>query len=183
MDRQARKEIEYALEQIRLQQEEGIETLYRVMGRVMLFVANGVVHDAHTAEDVVQESLLKVVMNIRQYRGGTNGYAWVCRIVRNTALNHRKSSAGRTWQELREFEGAAACSFEEKTETAVLVEQLMGELSEEMREMIYRKYFLDMTVREIGKELGKSKSYVSKVIVKAEEQMKRSLEKGVDKNG
>ena len=60
MDRQARKEIEYALEQIRLKQEEGIETLYRVMGRVMLFVANGDVHDAHTAEEVV-----KVIKGIR----------------------------------------------------------------------------------------------------------------------
>ena len=41
--------------------------------------------------------------------------------------------------------------------------------------MIYRKYFLDMTVREIAQEIGKSKSYVSKEILKAEKMMKSFL--------
>ncbi len=176
MDRQVREEIEYALEQIRAEREEGVEVLYRTMGRVMLFVANGVVHNIHTAEDIVQESLLKVVLNIRCYRKGTNGYAWICRIVRNTAINYIKSRGGRVWQDLGEFESASSCSFEEKTEAVVLVEQLMQELSEEMREMVYRKYFLDMTVREIGKEMNRSKSYVSKMILRAEKQMKSRLE-------
>lgn len=176
MDRQVREEIEYALEQIRAEREEGVEVLYRTMGRVMLFVANGVVHNIHTAEDIVQESLLKVVLNIRYYRKGTNGYAWICRIVRNTAINYIKSRGGRVWQDLGEFESASSCCFEEKTEAVVLVEQLMQELSEEMREMVYRKYFLDMTVREIGKEMNRSKSYVSKMILRAEKQMKSRLE-------
>ncbi len=172
MDRQVREQIEYALELIRAEREEGVEILYRTMGKVMLFVANGVVHNVHSAEDIVQESLLKVVLNIKHYRRGTNGYAWICRIVRN----YVKSSGGRVWQELGEFEGASSCSFEEKTETTVLVEQLMRELSEEMREMVYRKYFLDMTVREIGKEMNRSKSYVSKMILRAEKLMKSRLE-------
>lgn len=176
MDRQVREQIEYALELIRAEREEGVEILYQTMGKVMLFVANGVVHNVHSAEDIVQESLLKVVLNIKHYRRGTNGYAWICRIVRNTAINYVKSSGGRVWQELGEFEGASSCSFEEKTETAVLVEQLMQELSEEMREMVYRKYFLDMTVREIGKEMNRSKSYVSKMILRAEKLMKSRLE-------
>lgn len=38
------------------------------------------------------------------------------------------------------------------------------------------KYFLDMTVREIAKAVGKSKSYVSKELIKAEEKMKTMLQ-------
>ena len=60
MDLQAREKIEYALEQIRKGQDEGVETLYVLMGRTMLFVANGVVRDRHAAEDVVQESFVKI---------------------------------------------------------------------------------------------------------------------------
>lgn len=175
MDLQAREKIEYALEQIRKGQDEGVETLYVLMGRTMLFVANGVVRDRHAAEDVVQESFVKIVKGIHSYRAGSNGYAWVCRIVRNTALNDLRKSGGRRWQELGEFDKAAECSFEEKSEASVLVEKLMQELSEERRQMVYMKYFLDMTVRDIGKELGKSKSYVAKQIRAAEEQMKKSL--------
>ena len=53
MDLQAREKIEYALEQIRKGQDEGVETPYVLMGRTRLFVANGVVRDRHAAEDVV----------------------------------------------------------------------------------------------------------------------------------
>ena len=175
MDQQAREKIEYALGQIRNGQDAGVESLYLLMGRTMLFVANGVVNDRHAAEDVVQESFVKIVKGIRSYRPGSNGYAWVCRIVRNTALNYVRSAGGRRWQELGEFDRAAECSFEEKSEAALMAERLMQELSEERRQMVYMKYFLDMTVREIGKELGKSKSYVAKQISAAEEQMKKSL--------
>lgn len=176
MDRQTREKTEYALELIRKKDDLGIEILYGAMGKTMLFVANGIVCDCHIAEDVVQESFLKIVTHIGSYREGTNGYAWVCRIVRNTALNFVRSAGGRNFAELCEFDRAAACSFEEKSDTALLVEKLMQELSPERREMIYMKYFLDMTVREIGKEMHKSKSYVSKEIRKAEEEMKGKLE-------
>ena len=82
---------------------------------------------------------------------------------------------GRRWQSLDEFDRAAECSFEAKSESVLLAEQLMGGLSPERREMIYMKYFLDMTVREIAGEIGKSKSYVSKEIGKAEEEMKKKM--------
>ena len=175
MDQQKRERIEYALEQIRSGQEAGVELLYGSMGRTMLFVANGVVCDTFLAEDIVQESFVKIVCNIGSYRAGSNGHAWVCRIVRNTAINYVRSVRGRRWQSLDEFDRAAECSFEAKSESVLLAEQLMGGLSPERREMIYMKYFLDMTVREIAGEIGKSKSYVSKEIGKAEEEMKKKM--------
>ena len=65
---------------------------------------------------------------------------------------------------------------EEKTTTQLLVEKLMNSLTPPIvKQMVYMKYFLDMTVREIAKEVGKSKSYVAKEIAKAEEYMKSLL--------
>ncbi len=176
MDEKIREKIEYALELILQGQEDGVELLYGAMGRTMLFVANGVISDTALAEDVVQESFIRIVQGIKSYRSGTNGYAWVCRIVRNTAINYARSAGNRRWQSLDEFDRASECSFEEKSQSVLLVEQLMRELSPERREMIYMKYFLDMTVREIAKEIGKSKSYIAKEICRAEEEMKKKLE-------
>ena len=176
MDEKIREKIEYALELIRQGREDGVELLYGAMGRTMLFVANGVLRDTALAEDIVQESFIRIVQGIKSYRSGTNGYAWVCRIVRNTAINYVRSVGGRRWQSLDEFDRAAECSFEEKSHSVLLAEQLMRGLSPERREMIYMKYFLDMTVREIAKEIGKSKSYIAKEIVRAEEEMKKKME-------
>lgn len=147
------------------------------MGRVMLAVARGIVRDASTAEDVVQESFLKIVKNVGKYQAGTNGYAWVCKIVRNTALNSVKAAKNRPTADVDEFAFLSdGIDVEEKTATRLLVEKLMNSLSPPIvKEMIYMKYFLDMTVREIAKEIGKSKSYVAKEIAKAEEFMKSLL--------
>ena len=65
---------------------------------------------------------------------------------------------------------------EEKSTTKILVETLMNLLAPPIvKQMIYLKYFLDMMVREIAKEVGMSKSYVAKKIAEAEEFMKSRL--------
>lgn len=51
-------------------------------------------HDVQTAEDLVQETMLKAYRSWSQYRSGTNLRAWLFTILRNTFLTQR-----RDWQE------------------------------------------------------------------------------------
>ena len=171
------EKIEYALGLISSGDEAGVDLLYACAGRAMLFVARSVVRDEAAAEDVVQDSFLKIVRGISRYKKGTNGYAWVCKIVRNTALNYLKSSGRRASVPLESVaELSDGGSGEERSAAKLLVERMLKSLSPpEVRQMIYMKYFLDMTVREIARELGKSKSYVSKEIIKAEKLMREML--------
>ena len=171
------RKTEYALSLIKDGNDNGVDLLYSVMGKIMLTVARGVCKDLFTAEDVVQESFLKIVKNIHQYKNGTNAYAWVCRIVRNTALNTIKPLKNHKTENIDEFFSISdGIDIEEKTTTQLLVDKLMNSLAPPIvKQMIYMKYFLDMTVRDIAKEIGKSKSYVAKEIAKAEEFMKDML--------
>lgn len=168
---------EYALSLIKDGNDNGVDLLYSFMGKTMLMVARGVVRDSFFAEDVVQDSFLKIVKNIGKYKKGTNAYAWVCKIVRNTALNALKSSLSHPTEDIDEFFYLSdGNDVADKTTTQLLVEKLMNSLAPPIvKQMIYMKYFLDMTVREIAKEIGKSKSYVAKEIAKAEEFMKTLL--------
>jgi len=43
------------------------------------------------AEDVLQESFIKVFKNIKKFRGDSRLGYWIKRIVVNTALNHRRN--------------------------------------------------------------------------------------------
>lgn len=170
---------EYALELISQGDEDGVRLLYDAMAKTMFFVARNIVGDAATAEDVVQSSFVLIVKNISRYKKGTNGYGWICKIVRNTALNALCSAKRHPTENIGEFAGAfSEDNVEEKSVTHLLVEKLMNSLSPPVvKQMIYMKYFLDMTVREIACEIGKSKSYVAREIKKAEEKMKKILEK------
>ena len=177
MNTELYEKTEYALSLIKEGNDEGVDLLYSAMGKVMFAVAKGICKNKFTAEDVVQESFLKIVKNVHRYKKGTNAYAWVCRIVRNTALNTVKSSQNKRNEYIDEFFCISdGIDIEEKTTTQLLVEKLMNSLTPPIvKQMVYMKYFLDMTVREIAKEIGKSKSYVAKEIAKAEEFMKKML--------
>lgn len=54
------------------------------------------------AEDLVQETLLRAIENVHQYRPGTNMRAWLFTIMRNRFLTNCRKSA-------RERTGAADC--------------------------------------------------------------------------
>jgi len=64
-----------------------LEALYRVM-RVRVFaVALTVVCDPNTAEDVVQDTFVRVYSAARGYRPGSSARAWVLTIARRLALD------------------------------------------------------------------------------------------------
>lgn len=170
---------------IREGNEAGVDMLYDVLGKNMLAVARGAVGDKFVAEDVVQDSFLKIVRNVNKYKKGTNPCAWALKIVRNTALNTLEAEKNKKTEDIDEFYAlASGDDEEEKSTTKILVETLMNTLAPPVvKQMIYLKYFLDMTVREIAKEVGKSKFYVAKKIAEAEEFMKSRLCGQNDENG
>ncbi len=48
-------------------------------------------HDAHTAEDLTQDTFLKVLANLKRFKAGTNFTAWLFRIGHNNFANHYRS--------------------------------------------------------------------------------------------
>ena len=97
--------------------------------------------------------------------------------MRNTALNSLEASKRRAAASLEAVSDISdGGEDEEKSATKLLVEKMLASLyPPEVQRMIYMKYFLDMTVREIAKELGRSKSYVSKQILNAEKNLREML--------
>ena len=157
MNREIYEKTEYALSLIREGKDAGVDMLYDVLGKNMLAVARGVVGDKFVAEDVVQDSFLKIVRNVNKYKKGTNPCAWALKIVRNTALNTLKAEKNKKTEDIDEFYALASGDDEEEKSTT--------------------------TVREIAKEVGMSKSYVAKKIAEAEEFMKSRLCGQNDENG
>ena len=92
MNNELYEKIEHALSLIKEGKDSGVDLLYFSMGKIMLSIARGIIKDSFAAEDIVQESFLKIVQNVNKYKTGTNGYSWVCMIVRNTALNALKEN-------------------------------------------------------------------------------------------
>lgn len=146
-----------------------------VSGRMMC-VAYSVVKNRTLAEDAVQESFVKIVHNARRFKNGTNGYGWICKIVHNTALNvlrHEKRFLTENSDEC--FNLSDGSDVAESSAAKVAVDQAMSALTETEKQAIFQKYFMDLSVRTIAKNLKKSKSAMQRLITCAEEKMKTSL--------
>ena len=67
------------------------EALYAKYSKSMYAVALRYAKVTQEAEDILQESFVKIFNNIRKFRGDSSLPFWIKRIVVNTALNHQRS--------------------------------------------------------------------------------------------
>ncbi|MCH5158500.1 MAG: sigma-70 family RNA polymerase sigma factor [Clostridiales bacterium] len=155
--------------------EAALNELARLISSRMLSVARAATRDRALAEDVVQESFVKIVDNAHRFKRG-NGYAWVCKIVHNTALNAlRKIKPTADIDEF--FDIADTFDLAERSAASLAVERAMSVLDKQEKLLIFQKYFMDYTVRDSAKSTGIDKSTVSRKIIKAEEKMREFLTK------
>jgi RNA polymerase sigma-70 factor (ECF subfamily) len=155
--------------------ERALVTIYDIVGGRLLSVAMGVTRNLHAAEDALSESFIKVVNYASQFQGG-NGYAWLCTIVRNTAINIIKKERHKQGEDIDGFFHLTdGRDFAAASDTAIEVERAMKVLDSRERLCIWLKYFNDYTVREIAAEANLGKSTVQEIIKKAEEKLKQYL--------
>ena len=176
MDFNELSNINYALKRISCGDTNGIDIIYNTIGGRMLSVAVGIVKNRQLAEDVIQESFIKIIEKINSFTPNSNGYAWICKIVQNTALNKLKSEKIRNTEDIDEFYNLADKeNTSEISENNIMAEKAMEALNAKQRKMIYYKYFMDMTIREIAKKMDIPKSSVHKEIMSAEQIMKNFI--------
>ncbi len=61
--------------------------IYNQTKRAVFSVSYGVLRNSSTAEDIMQETYIKVCANISSYQAGTKPLAWICQIARNIAID------------------------------------------------------------------------------------------------
>jgi RNA polymerase sigma-70 factor (ECF subfamily) len=72
-------------------QEVLVRAIVRCMARLRR-QALGLCRDATEAEDLLQETMVKALQNLDQFRSGTEPGPWLSRILRNTFLNTRRKA-------------------------------------------------------------------------------------------
>ncbi len=153
-----------------------LDELSRLVSARMLSVARAIVRDRALAEDVVQDSFVKIITSAKGFKPTTNGYAWICKIVHNTALNAlRRERRSKTVDIDELFDISDGADISEQASAAADVKRATSALSPIERQLIYQKYFMDFTVRDSAKAIGKSKSQVARLISAAEQKMRDTI--------
>ncbi|RLD83533.1 MAG: RNA polymerase subunit sigma-70 [Bacteroidetes bacterium] len=160
------------IEECKAGKHSAFRELYDSYASRMLGVCYRYSRNMNDAEDILQESFIKIFQNIRNYKGSGSFEGWMRRIMVNTALNHYKANLKHSYQdELHEnyndhvSNEDAELMLEDRIPQQEIIE-IIRTLPEGYK-MIFNMYVLDgLTHKEIAGALNisdnTSKSQLSK---------------------
>ena len=132
------------------------------------------------AMDIAQETFLKLLSRIHDFRAEANFETWLYRIVINSCLDHRRR--GRKWMPLVEgfldlcrASGETALEDMLRAEMQQHVQHGVGKLSPELRVVVILRYTEGLAYDQIAEILGCSPGTVASRLNRAHKALERKL--------
>lgn len=145
-----------------------IETVYEICARSILALADSILRDHSYAEDVLQETVLKVIEGIGTYRTGGNARAWILTIARNTALDMKKARSRSV--DIDDYANSGADGLFNgiaDIDNKMMLSDALSTLDEAARQIVVLKVICGLKHAQIGKILGLSADAVRKRYARA----------------
>lgn len=150
-----RKRLEELANSLKNGDESALAGIYEETNRLVFSIALGVLKDTQLAEDVMQDTFLKVRSSIDYYQTGTNFGAWIGQVAKNLALmeyRRRKKEILVDPAEKSYMFGTVSYEFKEANP---LLSAALEILSDEEREVVMLHVNSDLKHREIAEVINK----------------------------
>lgn len=120
-----------------------------------------IVIDHEDANDVVQNSFIKVYLNLNKFKGQSSIYTWMYRIATNESLSFIQKKASKlgltngSWIEAKAA-GLVADSYFDGDKADLLLQKAIARLPEKQRLVFNMKYFDEMKYETLSEILNTS---------------------------
>jgi RNA polymerase sigma-70 factor, ECF subfamily len=150
------------LDRLKRRDPQALAQLYDLYGRMAYSLVLRVVRDKGVAEDLVQETFLRVwnrVHSVDSEKGSLG--AWLLAIARNRALDYLRSTAGRDRSSAVEFDETDHASLYGEMESSVLmsdqlrrVKAALEKMAPNYRTVMELAYFEGLSQSEMSAKMG-----------------------------
>ena len=141
---------------------------------------NGIVRNIHTAEDLTEETFVKIATRKPRFNGKSSFKTWLYTIGRNVALDHmrRESRYGcfaleATPQQLRDEMDLERAYIQEDQKR--ILRRTMNRLKPEYRQVLWLVYFEGFSCKEVAVIMKKSSHNVEVLVSRARQALKTKL--------
>lgn len=142
--------------------------VYAEMYQNMVYrIALNFFRNIHDAEDTTQEILLKLYLRTKPFDSQHHARNWLIKVT----LNYCRSVWRSPWRQRVSLEELTATIPFSSTEDGELFQMVM-ELPEKHRTVLYLFYFEDMSIREIAEVLKLSETAVTSRLSRARKELK-----------
>ena len=161
--------------------QETLAELYHRCRASVYGLALSYLKNRHDAEDITQDTFVRVWENAGQYRSQGTPLAWLLTITRNLALMKLRERGRIQDMEPEDWERLAADNPMVTVEDRHVLEAALTALADDERQIVILRYGLTgekpLTQQQVADILKISRSYVSRIEKKALEEMRVQLEK------
>ena len=149
---------------------------------MMLLFTNGYVHNLSDAEDIAQEALIELAVRKPRLEEEYQLKGYLFKICRNKSLNHLKKyqrmvGLSPEAEEFIEDESEEIEARMELKDSRLMLHRAMQRLPQNYREILYLRYFVDLSMRDAAKVMRITEKQAAAVAYQARQQLKSILEK------
>lgn len=162
--------------------DTGIVEIIRDYKDGLILYLNGITGNIHTAEDLMEDTFVKLVTKKPRFSGKSTFKTWLYTIGRNLAMDFWRKNKRivnvslEESEELLKDQRLLEESYIWETQK-IQVHQALGKLKPEYRQILYLIYFEDFTNVQAAKIMKKSKHQIENLVYRARLSLKEELGK------
>lgn len=185
---------EELIRELRLGNKSALEVLLRRHYKLVFAYIYRCLGDYHTAYDLTQDTLIKLVRAIHTLEQGERFKPWLLRIALNTCRDYMRSGSYKKGKLAAEYREGLGGSEEDKQVVAIAdkqadraeITEAMQQLPDYQREAIILRFYHDMKIKEIAGLTAVSeptvKSRLKQGLAKLRKRLERSESNGWKKS-
>jgi len=163
---------------------QALNEIYRLHADALFRYGIRLLHDENAVQDCIHDLFLKIWSNHARLSDTDNVRYYLISSLRNTIINYRNQQGKIEHQELQERDGFAMdftvesqyILKEEQTEKAQRLAEAMNQLTARQKEIIYLRYFEELSYDQIAEMMDLSKKGTYKLSARALEALREILQ-------
>jgi len=171
-----RDETEELVSRAREGDEEAISRLITLYKGLIYTIIYRMVNDPDLAQDLTQETFIKVFLKIKTLKRPAHFRAWTCSIGRNLVYDHLRKEQRRKTVPLEEIGEQKVPSGIEKRRKRMIIQDALMRLERRDRMLLSLVYYQGMTHAEVARIMKIPESNIKVYIHRARKRLRRELE-------
>lgn len=163
--------------------EEAYNELINTYGNKLLKTCFLIIKDEKEAEDIVQETFIKVFKHIKNFKGNSSIYTWIYKIAQNTIIDrYRNNIITIPYEDYNDSEDNIEEIVIDKENKAILKEEL-NKINFIYKQVLVLFYFDEFSIREISEILDEKEGTIKSKLSRGRKILGENLLKGGKFNG
>ena len=148
----------------------------------LIFFLDSIVRNAHVAEELMEETFVKLIYKKPRFSGNSSFKTWLYAIARNIAIDWLRKSGRNSPTSLEEVANYLPdeADLEReylREEQKIAIHRAMRRLKPDQNQALYLVFFEDLSNAEVATIMKKSKRQIEKLIYHAKRALKTELNK------